>query len=90
MTLSAFTDQTLHGMERMIEQGVSSFKVFTAYPGRMMIDDAAILRVLKKAKELKALVCVHAENGHVIDVLVEEALRAGHTDPKYHALTRPP
>ncbi len=90
MTLSAFTDQTLHGMERMIEQGVSSFKVFTAYPGRMMIDDAAILRVLKKAKELKALVCVHAENGHVIDVLVEEALRAGHTAPKYHALTRPP
>lgn len=89
MTLSEFTDQTLHGMERMVEQGVSSFKVFTAYPGRMMIDDAAILRVLKQAKDLGALVCVHAENGHVIDVLVEEALRAGHTAPKYHALTRP-
>lgn len=89
LTLSEFTDQTLHDMERMIEQGVSSFKVFTAYPGRMMIDDAAILRVLKKAKELGALVCVHAENGHVIDVLVEAALRAGQTAPKYHALTRP-
>ena len=89
MTLSEFTAQTLRGMERMVEQGVSSFKVFTAYPGRMMIDDAAILKVLKHAKELGAIVCVHAENGHVIDVLVEEALRAGQTAPKYHALTRP-
>ena len=89
MTLSEFTGRTLQDMERMIESGVSSFKVFTAYPGRMMIDDAAIFRVLKKAKELGALVCTHAENGHVIDVLIEEALAAGHTAPKYHALTRP-
>lgn len=89
LTLSEFTDQTLHGMERMVEQGVSSFKVFTAYPGRMMLDDAAILKVLKQAKKLGALVCVHAENGHVIEVLVDEALRAGQTAPKYHALTRP-
>ena len=89
ITLSEFTDRTLHSMEQMIEKGVSSFKVFTAYPGRMMIDDAAILKVLKQAKALGGLVCAHAENGRVIDVLIEEALRAGHTAPKYHALTRP-
>ncbi len=90
MTLSEFTDRTLRDMERMIDLGVSSFKIFTAYPGRMMIDDAAIFRVLKKSEELGALVCAHAENGHVIDVLIEEALAAGRTAPKYHALTRPP
>lgn len=89
ITLSEFTDHTLQGMERMIEKGVTSFKVFTAYPGRMMIDDAAIFKVLKHARKLGALVCAHAENGHVIDVLIEEAFRAGHTAPQYHALTRP-
>ncbi|MCP4402119.1 MAG: dihydropyrimidinase [bacterium] len=90
MTLSEFSDRTLQDMERMLELGVSSFKVFTAYPGRMMIDDASIFQVLKRAEQLGALVCAHAENGHVIDVLIQEALAAGKTDPKYHALTRPP
>ena len=90
MTLSEFTNRTLHDMEHMLKLGVSSFKVFTAYPGRMMIDDAAIFQVLKRAEELGALVCAHAENGHVIDVLIQEALAAGNTAPRYHALTRPP
>ena len=90
MTLSEFTDRTLQDMERMVALGVCSFKVFTAYPDRLMLDDASIFRVLKKSKELGALVCAHAENGYVIDVLIREALAAGHTAPKYHALTRPP
>lgn len=89
MTLSEFTDHTLDGMARMVEEGVTSFKVFTAYPGRMMIDDEAILKVMKKSEELGSLVCVHAENGHIIDVLIEEALAAGNVSPKYHPLTRP-
>ncbi len=89
MTLSEYTDRTLQDMERMVERGVTSFKVFTAYPGRMMLDDAGIFKIMKKAEELGALVCVHAENGHVIDVLIEEALAAGHVSPKYHPLTRP-
>ena len=90
MTLSEFTKRTLPDMERMVERGVSSFKVFTAYPGRMMLDDAAIFQILKRSEELGTLVCAHAENGHVIDVLIQEALAAGKTSPKYHALTRPP
>ncbi len=89
MTLSEFTDRTLQDMERMVALGVPSFKVFTAYPDRLMLDDASIFKVLKKSQELGALVCAHAENGHVIDVLVREALAAGYTKPKYHALTRP-
>jgi dihydropyrimidinase len=90
MTISEFSGQTLCDMERMVAAGISSFKVFTAYPGRMMLDDASIFKVLKKSKELGTLICVHAENGHVIDVLISEALASGHTAPKYHALTRPP
>lgn len=90
MTLSEFTDRTLQDMEGMVELGVSSFKVFTAYPGRMMIDDASILKILRKSEELGALVCTHAENGHVIDVLIQEALASGNVAPRYHALTRPP
>lgn len=90
MSLSEFTHRTLKDMELMVKQGVTSFKVFTAYPGRMMLDDATIFRIMKKSEELGALVCVHAENGHIIDVLIEEALAAGHVSPKYHPLTRPP
>jgi len=89
LTLSEFTDRTLRDMEGIVEAGVTSFKVFTAYPGRMMIDDAAIFRVLRRAKEIGALVCVHCENGQVIDALIQDALAAGQTAPKYHPLTRP-
>ncbi|MBD3306779.1 dihydropyrimidinase [candidate division KSB3 bacterium] len=90
MTVSDYTDRTYWDMERMIARGVTSFKVFTAYPDRLMLDDAAIFKVLKHAHALGGLVCTHAENGHIIDVLIQDALDAGHTAPKYHALTRPP
>lgn len=90
LTLCEFTDRTLADMERIVERGVTSFKVFTAYPERLMIDDGAIFHVLRKAGEIGALVCAHAENGPVIDILVRETLAAGHTAPKYHAITRPP
>ena len=70
-------------------EGVTSFKLFMAYPGTFMLDDAAILKVLLQAKENGALVCVHAENGGIIDVLVNRALAEGHKEPKYHAATRP-
>src|SRR4029453_5393607 len=64
-------------------------KLFMAYPGVFMVDDATIFRALLKTKENGGLVCMHAENGGVIDTLVKEALRKGQTAPKYHALTRP-
>lgn len=70
--------------------GVTSFKLFMAYRGALMLDDAALLRVMQQARECGALVCMHAENGDVIDELVRQALARGETAPKYHALTRPP
>ena len=78
-------------MDRMVrDEGVTSFKLFMAYPGVFMVDDATIFRALRKTGENGGLVCMHAENGGVIDLLVQEALRKGHKAPKYHALTRPP
>ena len=70
-------------------EGVTSFKLFMAYPGTFMLDDAAILKMLLQTKENGALVCIHAENGGIIDVLVNRALGEGHLEPKYHATTRP-
>jgi len=77
-------------LDAMVAAGVPSFKLFMAYPGRLMLDDAAIFRVLLRARENGARVCLHAENGHVLQVLVERALAAGRTAPAEHARTRPP
>ncbi len=76
-------------LDAMVRAGVPSFKLFMAYPGRLMLDDGAIFRVLLRARENGGLVCLHAENGHVIQVLVERALAAGRTAPCEHARTRP-
>lgn len=70
-------------------EGVSSFKMFMAYPGVMMTDDAAIFQMLRQVGADGGMVALHAENGTVIDLLIREALEAGHTAPRYHALTRP-
>lgn len=70
-------------------EGVSSFKMFMAYPGVMMADDAAIFQMLRQVGADGGMVALHAENGTVIDLLIKEALEAGHTSPRYHALTRP-
>ena len=72
------------------EHGVTSYKLFMAYKDSLMVDDETLFRTMQVAAETGALVMVHAENGDVIDVLVREALAAGHTEPLYHALTRPP
>ena len=90
MIVSEATTDRLEEMQRMIDQGITSFKMFTAYPGVFMVDDGGIFRALQRAGEIGALIAMHAENGSVIDVLVEQALARGQTEPKYHALTRPP
>ena len=90
MILSEATPETLRDMQAMVDQGVTSFKMFTAYPGVFMVDDGGIFRALQRAGEIGGLIAMHAENGSVIDVLVEQALSRGETAPKYHALTRPP
>ena len=76
-------------MGDMVREGVTSFKLFMAYPGVLLLDDQSIFRAMLRAGELGALVCMHAETGLPIDVLVERALAAGHRAPIYHALTRP-
>jgi dihydropyrimidinase len=82
-------DERLPELKTLIDQGVSSFKLFMAYPGVFLVDDGTIFKAMSVAGENGGLICMHAENGVVIDVLVKRALAAGHTAPKYHALTRP-
>ena len=83
-------DQVLKDVRyAMHHEGVSSFKMFMAYPGVMMADDASIFRMLRQVGADGGMVALHAENGTVIDLLIKEALEAGHTSPRYHALTRP-
>jgi dihydropyrimidinase len=82
-------DERLGEMRRMIDQGVSSFKLFMAYPGVFLVDDGTIYKAMRTAGENGGLICMHAENGVVIDVIVKQAIAAGKTAPKYHALTRP-
>jgi dihydropyrimidinase len=82
--------QGLREMEEMVAEGISSFKLFMAYPGVLMIDDALMFKVMQKAAALKALCCVHAENGSAIDVVVAQMIAEGKTEPHFHALSRSP
>jgi dihydropyrimidinase len=82
--------QGLREMEEMVSEGISSFKLFMAYPGVLMIDDGLMFKVMQKAAELDALCCIHAENGSAIDVVVAQMIAQGKTEPHYHALSRSP
>ena len=90
MIVRDVSDKVLREMGTMVREGISSFKLFMAYPGVFMVDDGAIFKALVRSAEIGGLICMHAENGGVIDVLVKKALAAKHTAPKWHALTRPP
>jgi dihydropyrimidinase len=81
---------SLEELASLPDQGVTSYKLFMAYKGALMVDDETLFKTMEVAAKTGALVMVHAENGDAIDVLVREALAAGHTEPHYHALTRPP
>ena len=89
MIITDLPEAQVKDMDGVVQEGVSSFKLFMAYPGVMMVDDATIFRALLRTRENGGMICVHAENGGVIDVLVKQALAEGKTAPKYHALTRP-
>ncbi len=83
-------DESLKAMRYLTEhEGVTSFKLFMAYPGVFYSDDGQILRAMQTAGECGAMIMMHAENGIAIDVLVAQALARGETDPRYHADTRP-
>ncbi len=89
MIVTDLPDERVPELRRLADEGVTSYKLFMAYPGVLLADDATIFRAMRKAGEDGTLVCMHAENGVVIDELVELALAAGQVEPKYHALTRP-
>ena len=89
MIITDLSDQVEEEMDALVRQGITSFKLFMAYPGVFMLDDASIFRALLRTGSNGGTICMHAENGGVIDVLVKKALAEGKTAPKYHALTRP-
>jgi dihydropyrimidinase len=89
MIITELTDQVEGEMDALVRQGITSFKLFMAYPGVFMLDDASIFKALLRTGKNGGTICMHAENGGVIDVLVQRALAEGKTAPKYHALTRP-
>src|SRR3984957_19071836 len=77
----------LEEMGQLVREGVTSFKLCMAYPGVFMLDDATIFRAMRQAAKHSGLICMHAENGGAIDVIVQQALAEGKRAPKYHALT---
>ncbi|MSO50223.1 MAG: dihydropyrimidinase [Acidobacteria bacterium] len=89
MIMTELNDQVELEMDALVRQGVTSFKLFMAYPGVFMLDDASIFKAMLRTGKNGGTICMHAENGGVIDVLVQRALAEGKTAPKYHALTRP-
>ncbi|HEY6050563.1 MAG TPA: dihydropyrimidinase, partial [Thermoanaerobaculia bacterium] len=89
MIVTELTGAVEKEMDSLVADGITSFKLFMAYPGVFMLDDASIFRALLRTRENGGTICMHAENGGVIDVLVQRALAAGQKAPKYHALTRP-
>ena len=82
--------ETLAEMEEMVAAGISSFKLFMAYPNVLMVNDELMFRVMQKAAELNALCLIHAENGSAIDVVVSQMIAEDKTEPHYHALSRSP
>src|SRR5579872_1675169 len=89
MIVTDLPDAGLEDMDDLVREGVASFKLFMAYPNALMVDDATIFKAMRQTAKNGALICMHAENGSVIDVIVQKALAEGKTAPIYHALTRP-
>ncbi|MFE5598151.1 dihydropyrimidinase [Streptomyces coelicoflavus] len=88
MIVSDVNQKTLKEMDLLVEEGVTSFKQFMAYPGVFYSDDGQILRAMQRAADNGGLIMMHAENGIAIDVLVEQALARGETDPRFHGEVR--
>ena len=89
MIVTDMESERLWEMRRLADEGVTSYKMFMAYPGILYVDDGTLFRAMRKAGDDGTLVCMHAENGIVIDEIVKLALKEGKTSPRYHALTRP-
>jgi dihydropyrimidinase len=90
MIMSDVNDATLAEMDQLVDEGVPDFKLFTAYPGVFFSDDGAIFRAMLRTRENGGLIMMHAENGLAIDIVAENEVAAGHTDPYYHGVARYP
>jgi dihydropyrimidinase len=89
MILTDTEGDRINELNTLIDEGITSYKLFMAYPGVLFMDDANIYRTMAAAGEKGAIICMHAENGIVIDEIVRKAVAAGKTEPKWHSLTRP-
>ena len=89
MIVSDVNEQSCKEMDVLVDEGVTSYKLFMAYPGVFYSTDGEILRAMQQARGNGATVMMHAENGIAIDVLVSQALSRGETAPRFHGLTRP-
>ncbi|HEX2765243.1 MAG TPA: dihydropyrimidinase [Candidatus Limnocylindria bacterium] len=90
MIMSDVTDESLKEMDALVDEGVTDFKLFTAYPGVFFSDDGAIFRAMQQTAKNGGLILMHAENGLAIDVVAEQNFEAGNTDPYYHGTSRSP
>ena len=90
MIMSDVTDDTLAEMDTLVDEGVTDFKLFTAYPGVFFSDDGAIFRAMQQTAKNGGLILMHAENGLAIDVVAAQNVDAGNTDPYYHGVSRSP
>nr|MBA3586113.1 amidohydrolase family protein [Chloroflexota bacterium] len=90
MIMSDVTDETLAEMDTLVDEGVTDFKLFTAYPGVFYSDDGAIFRAMQQTGKNGGLILMHAENGLAIDVVAAQNVEAGNTDPYYHGTSRSP
>ncbi|MEO6206685.1 MAG: dihydropyrimidinase [Candidatus Limnocylindrales bacterium] len=88
MIMSDVNDDTLREMDQLVAEGVPDFKLFTAYPGVFYSDDGAIFRAMQQTAKNGGLIMMHAENGMAIDVVAEQTIAAGTTDPIGHGLAR--
>lgn len=89
MNVTRLDGRVLEEIPRLLDEGITTLKVFTAYNHRLRLQDGEIFQVMRLAARHGFLTMLHAENGDVIDLLVGEALAAGHTTPEWHARTRP-
>lgn len=89
MIITDLEDDRLWEMRHLADEGVTSYKLFMAYPGVLYVDDGTIFRAMRKAGDDGTVICMHAENGIVIDEIVKHALARGDTAPRFHGLTRP-
>ena len=89
MIVTDMPDERLPEMRKLADEGVTSYKLFMAYPGVLYVDDGTLYRAFRQAGENGTRICMHAENGIVIDEIIKHAVQQGHTSPVYHALTRP-